>query len=367
MVPFLDVQGINSRHLDEILDAISRVLSRGVYILGEEVESFELEFASYCGVKHCISVGNGLDALTLILKAYGIGPGDEVIVPANTFIATILAISANGATPILVEPELESYTIDVSKIEAHITGNTKAILPVHLYGQCADMQKICRIASSYGLKVIEDGAQAHCAVYNGKRVGSLGNACGFSFYPGKNLGALGDGGAITTDDDELALRIRTLRNYGSNMKYKHVIKGVNSRLDEIQAAVLRVKLRYLDDDNNKRRDIAKLYIDNIRNPIVNLPHAVNWMSHVWHLFVIRTIDRKGLQEYLSNLGIQTLIHYPIPPHKQSAYKEWVAQSLPVTEMIHEQVLSLPISPVITREQVEEVISAVNQYTFPITS
>lgn len=361
MIPFLDLKLVNQKYKDELKEAIERVVDSGWYILGQEVEAFEREFADYCGVKHCIGVGNGLDALTLIIRAYGFGEGDEIIVPSNTFIASILAISANGATPILVEPELESYNIDPDLIEEKITERTKAILAVHLYGQCAKMDEINKIAKKYNLKVIEDAAQAHGAIYKGKRTGNLGDAAGFSFYPGKNLGALGDGGAITTNDDELAEKLLALRNYGSKKKYTNIFKGVNSRLDEIHAAVLRVKLKYLDDDNNIRRKIANYYLSNIDNSDLILPQVVHEdeKSHVWHLFVVRSKNRDRVRGALEKNNIQTIIHYPIAPHNQLAYKEMQNYVLPISEKIHDQIFSLPISPVLEEYHVEYIVTKIN--------
>lgn len=363
MIPFLDLNALHFRYQNEIESAIIRVLNRGHFILGNEVEMFEQEFAAFCEAKHCISVGNGFDALSLILKAFGFEKGDEIIVPANTFIATVFAISANGLTPVLVEPDIHSYNIDPQKIEEKITSRTKAIFVVHLYGQCTDMDPILNIAKKYNLKVFEDAAQAHGARYKGKRVGSLGDAAGFSFYPGKNLGALGDGGAITTNDTDLAKTLAILRNYGSKQKYVHIEKGVNSRLDEIQAAVLRVKLRYLEQDNNERRKVALNYKRGIKNKSINKPRIINGdpLSHVWHLFVIRTNDRERLQNYLSSKGVETLIHYPIPPHKQQAYKEWENDSLLITERIHREILSLPISPAMKEDDVKKIIQLINGY------
>jgi len=363
MIQFLNLKQINSEYQTEINEAIQRVLDSGRYILGREVESFEQEFAQYCRTKFCIGVANGLDALSLIIRAYGFSQNDEIIVPANTYIASILAISQNDCTPVLIEPDINTYNIDPDKIEEKITLKTKAIMAVHLYGQTAEMDKINEIAKKYNLKVIEDSAQAHGAVYKNTRTGNLGNASGFSFYPGKNLGALGDGGAITTNDIELAEKLRALRNYGSHTKYENLYKGVNSRLDEIQAAILRVKLKYLDKDNEKRRKIAGLYRENIKNEQIILPQIENETSHVWHLFVIRTKNREKLQNYLSNNEIQTLIHYPISPHKQQAYKEWNNLSLPVTELMHNEVLSLPISPVMAENEVNKIINVINKYTF----
>lgn len=361
MIKFLDLHKINEQYRREIDQAIKRVLDSGWYLLGKENEAFCSEFAKYCETKHCIGVANGLDALTLIIKAYGFGKGDEIIVPANTYIASILAISANGATPILVEPDINTYNIDPDKIEEKITENTKAILVVHLYGQAAPIEKILELAKKYNLKVIEDSAQAQGAIYKGKRTGNLGDASGFSFYPGKNLGCLGDGGAVTTNDNELAQKIMALRNYGSHIKYENLYKGVNSRLDEIQAAILRIKLNYLDKDNQKRREIAKYYRENIKNTDIILPQAENEESHVWHIFAIRTKNRENLQNYLNENKIQTLIHYPIAPHKQEAYKEWSDLNFPITEQIHGEILSLPISPVMTKEEVKKVVEVINNY------
>lgn len=363
MIPFLDVKEINNQYRNEMDEAIDRVVSSGLYILGQEVKAFEEEFASYCKVKHCIGVGNGLEALTLIICAYGIGEGDEIIVPSNTYIASILAISQNGAIPVLVEPNIKTYNIDPILLEEKITPRTKAILAVHLYGQSANMDAINEIAKKYKLKVIEDAAQAHGATFNGKKTGTLGDAAGFSFYPGKNLGALGDGGAITTNDDNIAEKLRALRNYGSLVKYEHIYKGLNSRLDEIQAAALRVKLKYLDKDNSKRHQIAEYYRNFINNSKIGLPivEKSEQLSHVWHLFVIRTKERDSLQKHLLNNNIQTLIHYPIPPHKQLAYNEWNQKSYPITEQIHSQVLSLPISPVLTLDQAKLVVNCINKF------
>jgi dTDP-4-amino-4,6-dideoxygalactose transaminase len=363
MIKFLDVSAINLRQKDALMNALINVVEGNRYILGEEVERFEKEYADYCGAKYCIGVANGLDALTLILKGYGIGEGVEVIVPANTYIASILAISANGATPILVEPSIETYNIDVHRIEEKITTKTKAIMVVHLYGQTVDMEPVLALAKKYDLKIIEDAAQAHGATYNNMRVGSIGDAAGFSFYPGKNLGAIGDGGAITTNDPVLAEKITAIRNYGSTTKYVNQFKGVNSRLDEVQAAFLRVKLPILDQDNQRRREIAKFYSTHIKNPEVILPIANvdKNTSHVWHVFTVRVKDRKHFQEYMLGNGIETIIHYPIPPHKQEAYSEWNQQSYPITEKIHEEIISLPISPVMASSEIEEVVRVVNQY------
>jgi dTDP-4-amino-4,6-dideoxygalactose transaminase len=341
--------------------AISRVLDSGLYILGRENESFCRSFAEYCGTKHAIGVANGMDALNLIIKGYGFIDGDEIIVPANTYIASILAISENRCIPILVEPDIDTYNINLDLIEEKITSRTKAIMVVHLYGQTVKMDRVWRLAEKYGLKIIEDAAQAHGAEYCGRKVGNLGNAAGFSFYPGKNLGCFGDGGAVTTNDDTLAEKINALRNYGSQIKYHNLYKGLNSRLDEIQAAILNVKLPYLDDDNKRRREISKYYRENIKNEGIILPRVRDENAHVWHLFVIRTANRERFQDYMEQNKIQTMIHYPIPPHKQPAYLEWNHMSFPITEKTHEEVISLPISPVMLDSEVEKVVEVVNAY------
>ena len=371
MIPFLDLKAINAQYSDALKEASARVIESGWYIHGSECQAFEKEFASFCGVKHCIGVANGLDALTLIIRAYkemGImQEGDEVIVPSNTYIASILAISENGLIPVLVEPDLQTYNIDPKKIEESISSKTKAIMAVHLYGQVAEMEAINTIAKEHRLKVIEDSAQAHGAMLETKRTGSIGDASGFSFYPGKNLGALGDGGAVTTNDAILAETISALANYGSQEKYKNLYKGMNSRLDEMQAALLRVKLRYLDDEIRRRREIAAYYQKNIKNKKITLPiqkielEIQNYTNHVWHLFVVRTDERETFQKYLLDNGVQTLIHYPIAPHKQSAYREWNHLSFPVSEKIHDEVLSLPISPVLSIEDAKRVCQIINSY------
>lgn len=370
MVKFLDLKKVNERFRGEMEEAVGRVLDSGWYLLGKEAEAFEAEFSAFCGVKHAIGCANGLDALKLIVKAMGIGPGDEVIAPANTYIASLIAISANGATPVLVEPELSTYLIDPAKIEEKITSRTKAVMVVHLYGRICDMGAVNVVAKRHGLKVIEDCAQAHGAVFGDRRVGNLGDAAGFSFYPGKNLGCLGDGGAVTTNDDGLAKKIRALRNYGSDVKYHFPYRGTNSRLDEIQAAWLRVKLPHLDADNACRAEIAARYCREIANPLVTLPSpgeaptAVDGcrrLSNVWHVFPVRTERRDAFQAYLTEKGVQTVIHYPIPPHRQPAYTEWHGLSLPITEKIHETIISLPISPVMAEDEVGEVIAAVNAW------
>lgn len=361
MIKFLDLYKINEKYREEIYSKIKEVLDSGWYLLGKQNEIFEKNFSQYCGVKHCIGCANGLEALTLIIRAMGFKQGDEIIVPANTYIASILAISENGCTPVLVEPDIKTYNIDPDLIEEKITPKTKAIMVVHLYGQAVEMEKIWQLAKKYNLKIIEDSAQAHGALYQGKRTGNLGDASGFSFYPGKNLGCLGDGGCVTTNDSELAQKIRAIRNYGSHIKYHNIYNGINSRLDEIQAAVLDVKLKELDNDNNHRRKIAQYYIDNIKNPEIILPETYDKDAHVWHIFAIRTKDRNRLQEYLKDNGIQTLIHYPIPPHKQECYKEWNNLSFPITEKIHDEILSLPISPVMTKEEAKDVCIVINKF------
>jgi dTDP-4-amino-4,6-dideoxygalactose transaminase len=365
MVQFLDLKKVNAVYREELIAAASRVIDSGWYINGKELEQFENNFASYCGVKHSIGVANGLDALILTLRAWlemgKLKEGDEVIVPANTYIASVLAISANNLKPVLVEPDLNTYNLCPVKTLEAITPNTKAILAVHLYGHLADMPVLMDIAKQHDLLVLEDSAQSHGAQINGIKAGAWGDASGFSFYPGKNLGALGDGGAITTNDDGLASTLRALRNYGSHEKYKNIFKGVNSRLDEIQSAMLDVKLKYLDEDTNKRRDIAERYLTEIKNVNIILPKMLNRESHAWHLFVIRCENRDELKEFLVTLGIQTLIHYPIPPHQQQAYSELNELSFPVTEAIHSKILSLPISTTITDEEITEVISACNSF------
>jgi dTDP-4-amino-4,6-dideoxygalactose transaminase len=365
MIKFLDLQKITSGYQDEIKEAVNRVLESGWFILGEEVRKFENEFSSYTGVKHCIGVANGLDALRLILQGYietGLmKEGDEVIVPANTYIASVLAITSNRLTPVLVEPDILTYNLDEDKLEQAITPRTRAVMIVHLYGQNSYSEKIKSIATRHNLKIIEDNAQAQGAVYEGKRTGSLGDAAGVSFYPGKNIGALGDAGAVLTNDDELASVVRALGNYGSHVKYENRYQGLNSRLDEIHAAVLRIKLKYLDRDNGERRKTAGKYLTSIHNDRIVLPHVVSEEGHVWHLFVVRTKDRMALQKHLLEDDIQTLIHYPIPPHKQKAYQVWNHLSFPVTEQIHSEVLSLPISPVMSDEDIEKIILSMNAF------
>lgn len=365
MIPFLDLKSVNSRYQSEIEEAILRVARSGWYVLGDEVKSFEQCFARYCGVEHCIGTGNGLDALKLILYAYKemgvIQNGDEVIVPANTYIATILSITESGLVPVLVEPDIRTYNIDPLNIESKITKRTKAIMAVHLYGLVAPMCELKVIAEKYNLKIIDDAAQAHGAVYRGKRIGNLCDATAFSFYPTKNLGALGDSGAVTTNDEELARIIRALLNYGTSAKYINDYKGINSRLDEIQAAILSVKLKYLDEDNKYRHKLASYYLSHIRNEQIILPDVKTFDEHVFHLFVIRNVKRDKLQQYLLENGVQTQIHYPVPPHKQKAYKEWNTLSFPITEKIHDEVLNLPLNTALGIDMVEEICSVVNDW------
>ncbi len=362
MIKFLDLKKVNERFRSEMDATVKRVLDSGWYLLGKEGEAFEREFAEYCGVRHCIGCANGLDALKLIIQAYGIGDGDEVIAPANTYIASLISISANGATPVLVEPDPRTCLINPDLIEQAVTPRTKAIMVVHLYGRAMDMTKVWEVARKYKLKIIEDSAQSHGAMFNGRRCGNLGDASGFSFYPGKNLGCLGDGGAVTTNDDTLAEKIRALRNYGSDVKYHFPYRGTNSRLDEIQAGCLRVKLPLLDVDNQRRREIAKRYLAGIRNPLLRLPTIpVDEAQHVWHVFTVFCDRRDELKRYLDAKGVQTVIHYPIPPHRQPAYTEWHNLSLPITEKIHESIISIPISPVLSDEEVAEIIDILNAF------
>lgn len=355
---------------EELIESCTRVIDSGWFIGGNELSRFEAQFAAYTHSQHCIGVANGLDALNLTLRAWKemgkLKEGDEVIVPANTYIASILAITENRLVPVLVEPDAATYNLDPKLVEAAITPKTRVIMAVHLYGQLCDMTALMTLAQRNNLLVLEDSAQAHGARQNGRCAGNWGHASGFSFYPGKNLGALGDAGAITTDDDELAETLKALRNYGSHEKYKNLYQGVNSRLDEIQAAMLSVKLKYLDEQTQRRRDVAQHYMEGIRNPGITLPLAMGTSvqaleSHVWHVFVIRCERRDELQDYLLAQGIQTIIHYPLPAHQQQAYKNWDSRSYPLTEAIHKQVLSLPISPVMTPSEVECVIAAVNNF------
>ncbi len=361
MIKFLDLKKINNRFRAEMDVRIKDVLDSGWYLQGRQNEIFAENFAKYCGTEYALGVANGLEAIKLIIKAYGFGPGDEIIVPANTYIATILAITDNGCTPVLVEPDINTYNINPDLIEEKITSRTKAIIPVHLYGQAVQMKKIWKLAKKHNLKIIEDAAQAHGAIYEGRRTGHLGDAAAFSFYPGKNLGALGDAGGITTDDKALYEKVKAIANYGSDRKYHHIYKGTNSRLDEIQAALLDVRLKYLDSDNARRSEIAKYYREHITNPKIILPQAYDEKAHVWHVFVIRTKDREALKKHLEESGIQTNIHYPVPPHKQLAYKEWNGLSLPITELIHMEVISLPISPVLTDDEVKTVTEVCNAF------
>jgi len=362
---FLDLKKINDSFEPELTKAIQRVLSSGWYLLGDELKAFEDEFSEYCGTSNCVGVANGLDALTLIFKAWielGVmSEGDEVIVPANTYIASILSITRNHLIPVLVEPDPKTFNLDPSRIEEAITSRTKAILAVHLYGQCADMDAIRVVGLKYKLKVVEDVAQAHGALNKGVRTGNLSDAAGFSFYPGKNMGCLGDGGCVTTNDPILAECIRVLANYGSKTKYIHRYKGVNSRLDEIQAAVLRVKLHRLDQDNNYRRDLAQYYLNHINNSEVKLPFIKDWYAHVFHVFPVMCENRDGLQAYLDEKGIPTQIHYPVPPHKQAAFAEWNHLSLPITENIHKTELSLPVSQIFTHSEAEYVCNSINKF------
>jgi len=365
MIKFLDLGKITQKYSKEIHDAVSRVIDSGWYLQGAENEVFEASYSKYIGTKHTIGCANGLDALIWIFRAYielGImEPGDEVIVPANTYIASILAITENNLIPILVEPDIDTFQIDENKIEAAISAKTKAILIVHLYGQCAYTDKIGDLCKKYNLKLIEDNAQAHGCLFNGRKTGSLGDAAGHSFYPGKNLGALGDGGATTTDNDELAETIRTLANYGSSIKYVFKYTGRNSRLDEIQAAVLNIKLQYLDQDLALRKMVAKYYMDNIKNDKIRLPIISDWNANVFHIFPILCKKRDELQQFLNENGIQTIIHYPIPPHQQVCYRDWNNLSFPITESIHNEELSLPMSPVMTETEVMTVIEIINKW------
>ena len=359
-LPFLDLRALHAEIREELEVALLRVADSGRYIMDAELAAFEEEFAAYVGVKHCIGVGNGLDALFLSLLAMGIGPGDEIVVPAHTFIATWLAVSHTGAVPVPVEPDEASYNLDAGRIAAAITRRTRAILPVHLYGQPAPMDEIRVIAQSHGLRVLEDAAQAHGARYRGRRVGALGDAAAWSFYPGKNLGALGDGGAITTDDDLLAHHLRRLRNYGAPLKHRHEVCGFNSRLDELQAAVLRVKLRHLDQWNRRRAEIAHRYQETLADIGLRLPSVAPDCEAAWHLYVVRSPQREALRERLAQLGIETQIHYPLASHRQAAYRtlQYPVGSLPISERLQDEVLSLPMGPTLSAAQVQEVVEAV---------
>lgn len=372
MIEFLNLKAITHRDKAALMQAFEQVLDSGWFILGKSVTTFEESFAKFCDARHCIGVANGLDALILIIEGYKqlglMKEGDEIIVPSNTYIASILAISKAGLVPVLVEPDESTYLLDPKKIEDKITSNTKAILPVHLYGRICQMNEINTIARKYDLKVIEDCAQSQGAIQDNVMCGALGNAAGFSFYPGKNLGALGDAGAVTTNDSELATTIRALRNYGSHKKYENLYQGINSRLDEVQAALLQVKLASLQQDNNKRRAIAQYYLDHINNELITLPYppATNvmpLMDNVWHLFPVRVDSRNHFQKYLTENGVQTVIHYPIPPHQQQAYAHWNNDHFPISEAMHKTIISLPISPVMPMDEVETVCRIVNNYSF----
>ncbi|MBI6621836.1 DegT/DnrJ/EryC1/StrS family aminotransferase [Pseudomonas corrugata] len=369
-IPFLDLASVNRTLRSELIEATTRVIDSGWYIGGQELEKFETDFASYCGVSHCIGVANGLDALVLTLRAWKtlgkLKEGDEVIVPANTYIASVLAITENNLTPVFVEPDSETFNLCPENVKASMTDKTRVLLCVHLYGRLADMPSLMALAKEHDLLVLEDSAQSHGASINSIRAGNWGDASGFSFYPGKNLGALGDAGAITTNDSELNTTLRAIRNYGSHEKYKSLYQGVNSRLDEIQAAILSVKLKYLDQTVTHRREIATLYTKGINNPLISLPvskdsDVMNMHQHVWHLYVIRTKYREQLHAHLTQLGVQTLIHYPIPPHKQEAYSQFNALNLPVTEQIHNEVISLPMGPTLSLELAEQIVGACNSF------
>ncbi|MEZ8120603.1 DegT/DnrJ/EryC1/StrS family aminotransferase [Vibrio splendidus] len=365
MIPFLDLKSINQQYQQELKEACARVIDSGWYIMGNELAAFEQEFAAYCGTQYCIGVANGLDALTLTLRAWKelgrLQTGDEVIVPANTYIASVLAITENDLVPVLVEPDENTFNLNTSNIQSALTEKTKAILPVHLYGQISPMDEIMNLANEHQLLVLEDCAQSHGAEIKGKKCGAWGHAAGFSFYPGKNLGALGDAGAITTNDKELYDVLVALRNYGSHKKYENKYQGVNSRLDEIQAAMLRVKLQHLDKETAHRQHIAQLYLKGISNPKVILPKLTMEEGHVWHLFVVRTSERLALMGHLEKHGIQTLIHYPTPPHQQAAYKELATLSLPFTEQLHGEVMSIPMSPMMSLEDINSVIGIINDW------
>lgn len=357
-VPFLDLGRLHQSIREPLDAAYHRVLDSGRFIMGPELEAFESEFAQYCEVKHCIGVGNGLEALHLLLRAYDIGPGDEVIVPSNTFIATWLAVTECGATPVPVDPSIDTYNIDPAQIGNAITSRTRAIIPVHLYGQPADMDPISALAAKHGLIVIEDAAQAQGARYKGRRAGSLGHAAATSFYPGKNLGALGDGGAVLTNDDAIAEKVTQLRNYGSKIKYRHDLVGYNSRLDEMQAAFLRAKLVVLDEWNARRREVATQYSKMLSDADIDVPLVPEYAEPVWHLYVIRSKHRDTLKAHLEQQGISTVIHYPIPPHRQACYQDCIGDHLPIAEMLAEEVLSLPMSPALNAEEVELVARAI---------
>ncbi len=366
-VPFLDLTVLHQSIREPLDAAFHRVLDSGWFIMGPELEAFEREFSEYCEVKHCVGVGNGLEALHLVLRAYGIGPGDEVLVPSNTFIATWLAVTECGATPVPVEPNIDTHNMDTALISAAITSRTRAIIPVHLYGQPADMGPICALASQYGLIVIEDAAQAQGARYRGRRVGSLGHAAATSFYPGKNLGALGDGGAVLTNDDGIARKVRQLRNYGSEIKYRHDLLGYNSRLDEMQAAFLRAKLIVLEEWNVRRREIAAQYVTRLGRAALSLPSVPEYAEPVWHLYVVRSKYRDALKTHLEQHGVSTVIHYPIPPHRQACYRDVNRHHLPVADRLAEEVLSLPMSPAMSREAVEMVAHTILSFSAKTTA
>ncbi|WP_317178850.1 DegT/DnrJ/EryC1/StrS family aminotransferase [Lelliottia amnigena] len=365
MLPFLDLKAINQQYKTELMQAFERVLDSGWYIMGKELSTFEQRFAQFCGTKHCIGVANGLDALILVLRAWKelglLCDGDEVLVPSNTYIASVLAISQNNLVPVFVEPDSSTFNITAAGINEKITERTKAILPVHLYGQLCEMADIKELGKQKNLLILEDCAQAHGAMLNNVKAGNWGDAAGFSFYPGKNIGALGDAGAITTNDDKLAEMLLALRNYGSHKKYENLYRGVNSRLDELQAAVLSVKLETVEIEVAQRREIANFYLKNINNPLINLPRVVSEEMHVWHLFVITSAHRETLAKHLAEKNIQTLIHYPIPPHKQQAYNQFEHMSLPVAEEIHRSVLSIPMGPTMTLDHAKMVTDAINSF------
>jgi len=361
-VPFLDLRGAYLELQQEIDEAVRRVTASGWYIGGAEVEAFEAQFAGYCGARHCVGVANGLEALQLALAALGVGPGDEVIVASNTFIATLLAVTATGARPVLVEPDAATHNLDPDRVEAAITKRTKVLLPTHLYGQPADLDPLLEIADRRGLRLVEDAAQAHGARYKGRRIGAHGAVVAWSFYPGKNLGAMGDAGAVTTDDDSIAERVRMLGNYGSRVKYVHDIKGMNSRLDAIQAAILSVKLSKLDEWNDRRRDIAAYYTEQLADAAVETPFVPAWAEPAWHLYVIRTRARQALQQALERAGVQTLVHYPIPPHLQRAYADLGLGegTFAIAEQLASEVLSLPIGPHLQPDSAARVVAAVRE-------
>lgn len=365
MINYLELKRVSDSFEPELSEVVLDTIHSGWYLQGERVRLFEQAFAHFCGTEYCVGVGNGLDALTLIFEGYcelGVmKPGDEVIVPANTYIASILAVIRAKLVPVFCDPELETCTINPEAVESLITDRTRAVLPVHLYGRCAEMDAICAVARNYNLKVVEDMAQAHGAVYHGRRTGGLGDAAGASFYPGKNLGALGDGGAVVTSDEELARVVRSIANYGSEKKYVHRYKGVNSRLDEIQAAVLSLKLGRLDRDNEERRKQARYYMEHLKNPLVRVPEVSRWEEHVFHIFPVFCEERDRLQAFLLEEGIRTLIHYPIPPHRQQALSEYAHLNLPVTEQIHREELSLPLYPQLTEKELDCIIDAVNRF------